>query len=169
MTKPSPHIRDSKTGKWYNLRWHEGEAYEHIASKSQTGWTVLAIILKTRVMASPIKEGVVISLEWAWQAKSPPEFYDLIQSRAEKLDGVFVGRALLEELDQEDTAKLSGQKAKHKDIEQMREDIRTGKTRFEDLETEPDEKLRRILLEDDDSWWVFDGEMLDQRQMWSVE
>ena len=169
MTKPSPHIRDSKTGKWYNLRWHEGENYEHIASKSQTGWTVLAIILKTGVMASPRKEGVVISLEWAWQAKSLPEFSNFIQSRGDKLDGVFIGRALLEELDQEDTTKLSGQKAKHKDVEQMREDIRTGKTRVEDVETEPDERLRRILLEDDDSWWVFDGEMLDERQMWRVE
>ena len=169
ITKPSPHIRDSVTGRWYILRWHEDEAYERIASKSHTGWTVLAIILKIGAMASPIREGVVISLEWAWQAKSLPEFSDMIHSRGDKLDGVFVGRASLEELDEEDTAKLSGEKAKHKDIEQMREDIRTGKTRFEDLETPPDEMHRRILLEDDDSWWVFDGEMLDQRQMWSVE
>ncbi len=131
---------------------------------------MLAIILKVGAMASARQEGVVVSLQWALGAKSLRELSDLIHSRGEKLDGVFVGRALLEQLDGEEaTAMISAAKEKHRDIDRTREDIRKGETRIEDLDPPPDAQLRQILLEDDDSWWIFDGEMLDEQQLWSVE
>jgi hypothetical protein len=162
-------IRDARTGTWYYLDWHEGEIFEQLASQSQTECTALAIILKARKLALTKQEGVVVSLEWAYGAQSPREFFDLVQSRVEKLDGVFVGRASFEQLDGEEAASVAAAKEKHKDVDKLREDIRSGKMRIEDLHPPPDEQLRRILQEDDDSWWVFDGEMLDERQVWSVE
>lgn len=169
VTKPMHHIRETRTGAWYSIRWHEGESCEHIASQSQTGRTVLAVILKPSVLAGASPEGVVISLEWAAQTTSFQELSELIRSRTNRLDGVFVGRAVVDEVDEEDKANMAVRKQSHRDIEQTREDIRNGKMKIEDMNLTPDDPLRTVLLEDDDDWWVFDGEMMEEEQMWTVE
>ena len=165
LAKRATHIRDVEDGRWYSLIWHEGELSKELASKSQTGRTVLAILLKERIMNSLRKEGVVISLDWAFGACSWKELSELIQARG-VIRGEFVGRAILEQLEQADMNKLQGQKEKHQGLEEMRKAIRTGKQEIED---DVGPQLRRILEEDDDDWWVFEGEMIGPQQRWSVE
>ena len=167
VSKQAHHIRDVKSEKWYTLMLHENEPFEQIASQSRAEWTTLAVILKAGVLASSQCEGIVISLDWAQDTDSLSKSLETINSPKQEVKGSFVGRALFVELDQKATAKLASMKATHKDIEQMRADIRSGKQSIEDMEEVRGPTLRRMLLEDDDSWWVFDGVVLNETS-WSI-
>lgn len=58
----------------------------------------------------------------------------------------FIGRALLEDLDQTDPGRLQGRQDTHREIEEQREAIRIGKER---IEKDASPELKRILHEDD--------------------
>jgi hypothetical protein len=82
--------------------------------------------------------------------------------------GCSLAEQWLEQRDGEAEATIAAAKEKHKDVDKVREDTRSGKMRIEDLDPPPNEQIRSILLNDDDCWWVFDGEMLEERQIWTA-
>ncbi|KAK5174533.1 uncharacterized protein LTR77_001613 [Saxophila tyrrhenica] len=163
-----PHLRDPTTGKWYNFRWQEAEAFDGTRVKSKNEWTVLAVILRTAVMLNPIQDGVVIRLD---QTVASPALLELQRivgaSDGNAISGEIMGRGKFEELDPATTTYLAERtEANKKGFDEFRADVRAGKSRLEDC----DELTRRVVVEEgDDSWYVFDGIMVGDRQKWIVQ
>ena len=165
MDRKGPHIRDAVSGKWFSLRWAQGEAFTGENVKSDSRWTVLAAIPQTQVMRKPIREAVVLRLDCHLDSAAPSELLERT-AKLGTIAGQFVGRTKIEEIDEADTAYLKSKTGvKHDQLAEFRQAIDSGEEKLEDAS----EAVRRLYKEEgDDSWYIFDGQMQSQQRKWLV-
>lgn len=165
LNKSAQHIRDVSTGKWYALRW-EGDVAAIAQKLDDTNrtWTALAALPNRRTMFS-LHHAVVLRLDWTLDSASPEE---LLRHAADQATtkGEFVGRGRLEELDRATCERMKAQTGvKQEQLEDFKQAVRRGESSMEGVS----EAIRRVCEEeDDDSWYILDGQMLTASRKWLV-